>query len=196
MNTSFLGSRIRGQRYVALLKMCNVMLLSFFPRRLLLCVPLAVAFPSAVFAVGGFVTNGVEYAVAGFLPGDQVHPAVALNGTGGYLVWEDNRTDGDGLGISARKLDSGFSGSLSSFRVNTIGAANQERPQVSLLNGGGAVFVWQGGKPSFQHIYARFMSANGTWLNTSDVVANSSSSHYQSSPAVATLANGNVVVVW
>jgi hypothetical protein len=152
--------------------------------------------PASLFAVGSYVTNGVEYAVAGALPGDQVHPALALNSSGGYLVWEDNRTDGDGLGVSARKLDSGFSGSLAPFRVNSIGTANQERPQVALLNGGGAVFVWQGGKPSFQHIYAHFLSANGTWVNVSDLMVNSSTTSYQMNPAVATLANGNVVVVW
>ena len=89
---------------------------------------------------------------------------MALSVSGGYLVWQDNITDGDGLGISALRLDSSFSGALSPFRVNSIGAGDQENPQVSLLNGGGAVFVWQGGQQGFQHIYARFLSAGNLWL--------------------------------
>ena len=49
---------------------------------------------------------GVEYAIAGSLPGDQVFPQLSLKTSGGYIVWQDNITDGSGLGISAQRLDS------------------------------------------------------------------------------------------
>jgi hypothetical protein len=150
--------------------------------------------PRGVLALN-YSTNGGEYAISGNLPGDQVHPQVALGANGGYLVWEDNTIDGDGLGISAIQLGRSLSGSLSPFRVNSIGAADQEKPQVSLLQEGGAVFVWQGGPLGHQHIFARFLSANNTWLN-SDVQVNSFNQSFQANPGVATLANGNVVVVW
>ena len=48
-------------------------------------------------------TNGTEYAVVGSLPGDQVFPDAAISSTGGFVVWQDNATDGDGWGISARR---------------------------------------------------------------------------------------------
>ena len=174
------------------------MSLSLFARNLLVGGALAVSIPTVVFGqTNSYVTNGVEYAVAGSLPGDQVHPGLSLKTTGGYIVWEDNLTDGDGLGISARRLDSTLSGWYSPFRVNAAGAEDQERPQVSLLNNGGAVFVWQGGRRSYQHIYARFLSANGTWVTPgSDVMVNSFTNGFQVNPAVTTLANGNVVMVW
>ena len=122
-------------------------------------------------------------------------PQLGLSVSGGYLVWQDNITDGDGLGISALRLDSSFSGALSPFRVNSIGAGDQENPQVSLLKGGGAVFVWQGGQQGFQHIYARFLSAGNLWLG-GDVRVNTFTNNSQVNPVVTTLANSNVVVAW
>ena len=169
-----------------------------FARNALVCGCLAVAAHAVVFGQTNiYLTNGIEYAIAGSLAGDQSHPCLGINPTGGYLVWEDNLTDGDGLGISARQLNSSLSGSFSSFRVNAIGAGDQERPQVALLNNGGAVFVWQGGRRSYQHIYARFLSASGTWVTpTSDVLVNTFTNNFQVNPAVAVLANGNVAITW
>jgi hypothetical protein len=174
------------------------MFLSLFARSVLVCGCLALAAPAVVFGqTNNYLTNGIEYAIAGSLPGDQSHPSLGIKTTGGYIVWEDNLTDGDGLGISARRLDSNLSGSFSSFRVNVIGAGDQERPQVALLNNGGAAFVWQGGRRSYQHIYARFLSASGTWVTpANDVLVNTFTNNFQVNPAVAALANGNVVVAW
>ena len=174
------------------------MFLSLFARSVLVCGCLAVAAPAVVLGqTNNYLTNGIEYAIVGSLSGDQSHPSLGIKTTGGYIVWEDNLTDGDGLGISARRLDSNLSGSFSSFRVNVIGAGDQERPQVALLNNSGAVFVWQGGQRSYQHIYARFLSASGTWVTpANDVLVNTFTNNFQVNPAVAALANGNVVVTW
>jgi len=144
---------------------------------------------------GNYQTNGGEYAIAGSFPGDQVRPDLNINTMGGFLVWQDNRTDGSGLGICARRLDSTFSGVLSTFRVNEIAADDQENAKVALLSGGGAAFVWQGGLNGFQHIYARFLSASNTWI-TGDLHVNTRTNGFQIDPSVAALANGNVVVIW
>ena len=142
-----------------------------------------------------YATNGTEYAIIGSLPGDQVHPDVAVTTGGGFTVWQDNITDGDGWGVSAMQLNGALSGSGSSFRVNVQGAGNQENPRVTLLKGGGAAFAWQGGQQGFQHIYTRFLSASNTWL-TGDVMINAATNYFQVNPAEATLTNGNVIVVW
>jgi hypothetical protein len=154
------------------------------------------ALPAAVFAQSGsgYVTNGNEFAPAGALPGDQIDAALAINASGGYLVWADNITDGSGYGISAIRLDSTFSPVLSNFRINQQGADDQEHPQVSLLNGGGAAIVWQSGKQSFQHINAAFLSASNTFV-ARDVPVNVAT-NYQITPTIATLTNGNVIIVW
>ena len=119
-----------------------------------------------------YTTNGAEYAIVGSLPGDQVFPDVAVTTGDGFIVWQDNITDGDGWGISAMQLNSTLSSTLGVFRVNQQGAGDQQNPRVALLQGGGAVFVWQGGPKESQHIYSRFLSSSNTFLTTNDVLVN------------------------
>lgn len=164
-------------------------------RKTLGIIGLTLSVPGVALSQSGYVTQAGEYAPAGNLPGDQTHPQLSLSRTNGFIVWQDNVTDGDGLGISARALDSSFSSPFASFRVNQQGADDQENPQVTMLKNGGAAFTWQGGKQSFQHIYARFLSSSNTWV-TGDVMVNSSTNYYQINPVIATLTNGNVIVVW
>lgn len=192
---TFQRSRKHRQAYVRLLELCKDMSLSLFLRRAVICTTLVAAFPGLLSAESSYTTNGGQYAIAGALPGDQVHPRLAINSSGGFVVWDDNRTDGDGLGISARRLDSGLSGKLSTFQVNEIATGDQERPQVALLKDGGAAFVWQGGKLGFQHIYARFLGADNTW-RTGDILVSDSTKEFQVNPVVTVLAGGNVVVLY
>ncbi len=157
---------------------------------------LAVAAPSLLLGQStSYVPQGVEFAPAGNLPGDQTQASLSLNPSGGFLVWQDNVTDGSGLGISAIQLNSSFSHPFGAFRVNQQGTNDQENPQVALLSKGGAAFVWQGGVQGFQHIYARFLSSSNTFT-TGDVQVNSSTNHYQINPVIAALTNGNVIVAW
>lgn len=142
-----------------------------------------------------FIPLASEYGLSGGLPGDQVHASVAVNTSGGILVWQDNFTDGDGSGISARLLDSSLSGMLSSFRVNEIGQGNQGKPAAAMLSNGGAVVVWQGGPPGFEDIQARFLTASNTWA-TGDVAVHNHTAEAEEDPAVAALADGACVVVW
>ena len=136
-----------------------------------------------------------ESPLSGPLPGDQVFPSVAIGANGGFVVWQDNVTDGDGWGISALRLDNNLSGSQAPFRVNQLGTGNQENSRVALLANGGAVIVWQGGQPGGQKIYARFLAADGTFA-TVDQMVNTYTNSEQINPSVAVLADGSVVVVW
>jgi len=174
------------------------MLLKFARRAAIcFCWGLFLVLPAAIFSQTNFyTTNGTEYAVVGSLPGDQVFPDVALNSSGGFVVWQDNATDGSGWGVSARRVDSTLSGTLSTFRVNATGTNDQENARVALLKNGGAVFVWQGGVEGFQHICARFLSSSNIFLTTTDVVVSTPTSNFQINPSVAVLNNSNVVVVW
>lgn len=173
----------------------NVMPLPFLVRKVVLCLGLAVIIPSLAFCQAGFIPEGGEYGIIGSYPGDQMHPATGLNASGGYIVWEDNITDGDGQGISARRIGSDLSGTLSVFKVNTSDAGDQEKPKVVMLNDGGAAFVWQGGSQGEQQIYARFLSSSGTWV-TNDVQVNTSTVGDHQDAAITKLSNGNVVIVW
>ncbi len=164
-------------------------------RTALLVGMVAVATPGLVRAESGFSADGAEFGIAGALPGQQVMPNLSIRPSGGYLVWHDDVTDGDGWGISARRVDSSLSGSFNVFRVNENGTDDQELPSVSMLSGGGALFVWKGGVQGFQHIYGRVISADGTW-QTGDFMVNSATNVYQLESSVVALTNGNAVVVW
>ncbi len=155
--------------------------------------------PATLFAqTNYYATNGTEYAIAGQLPGDQVFPDVALNSSGGFVVWQDNATAGGSLEICATRLDSTLSATTwSDEQVDAQASNDQENPRVALLNNGGAVFVWQGGLEGVnQHIYARFLTSSNNWLTTSDLMVNTFNQSYQVNPAVAVLNDSNVVVVW
>jgi hypothetical protein len=161
------------------------------------CWGLFLAIPATVFGqTNYYAAYGTEYPVIGSLPGDQVFPDVALNTNGGYVVWQDNITDPVGEGISAMQLNSTLSGSGSTFQVNVVSTNNQGNAHVALLQKGGAVFVWQGGPDIAQHIYARFLSSSNLWLNSTNILVSTSATSFQETPAVATLANGNIIVVW
>ncbi len=174
--------------------MAFLMASSQLVKKIVFCM-LLMATSGFVEAQGNYAAEGTEYNVTGTLPGEQVYPHVSLKPSGGYVVWRDNITDGDGYGISARKVDSTMSPSLSVFRVNQNAAFDQDRPVVTMLNDGGAAFVWQGGKQGFQHIYARFLSAQGLWV-TGDLRVNAATNAHQLETTATTLTNGNVVVAW
>lgn len=150
---------------------------------------------TAAYAQDDYSRQAGEYALSGPLPGDQTRPALAFGPSGGYVVWQDNVTDGNGSGISAQRLNDNLSGTLAPFRVNQLAAGYQEFPQVAVLPNGGAVFVWQGGALGFQKIYARFMNTDGTFA-TDDISVGADTNQPSLHPAVAVLTGGDVVVAW
>src|SRR5260221_6976208 len=166
------GEVIFGQR--ALMRLgSGESFMSFFPsaHRLCFCLGMFLMIPAAVWGQTNYYSaNGTEYAVISSLPGDQVFSDAAVTSSGGFVVWQDNATDGSGWGISARKLDGTLSGTLGAFRVNVTGTNDQENARVAMLKNGGAVIVWQGGVESYQHISARFLNSAGTFLTATDLV--------------------------
>ena len=196
------GKRIFGQSMDAPLKSAIPFMPPFlsvpFARGVLACFcwVMLVTLPAAVRGQTNYYSpNGTEYSVIGSLPGDQVYPSIAATSAGGFAVWQDKFTDGSGEGISARRLDGTLSGTLGTFRVNVQGTNNQENARVAMLPNGGAAFVWQGGQPGFQHIFGRFLSPSNTFLTNTDLAVSAFTNHFQINPVLATLANGNVVMV-
>jgi len=175
--------------------MMNFMSWSLIRRNRMAMSAFAIGFAGVVTAQAAFAPQSGNYIITDPLPGDQSRPALALGSSGGFLVWEDNRTDGSGAGISAVALDAGFSQLFSPFRINGEGNGDQVAPQATLLKNGGAVFTWMGGRAEARQVYARFMTENKTWL-TSDLRVNSNTNRAKAGVAVATLNNGNVIVVW
>jgi len=168
-----------------------------FTRTAAVALALAASFmvPFTGLSQEAYIPQAAEYLVSGLLFGDQVEAAVDIRPSGGFLVWQDSFTDGDGSGISGRLLDSTLSGSLSSFRINEQGAGDQRRPDVALLSDGGAVVVWEGGSNGNVDVFARFMSPSNTWLG-GDVLVNTHTAEPQDDATVIALQNGQAVVAW
>jgi hypothetical protein len=152
------------------------------------------ALPLFVSGQTAYSIQGGEYLLTDRLPGDQVKAHAALAPWGGFVVWEDNISDSNGQGISAQMLDTSFARIYATFRVNSITQYDQENPQVALLKQGGAVFAWQGGRPGYQKIYARFLSASNTFVG-SDITVSTYGGN-QIEPRVTVLNDNSVVITW
>ncbi len=177
-----------------MLSVRNLMLSLSSAGQRLLVLGLILAIPMMASAQRAISPQAGEYSLAGALPGDQIVPHLSINASGGFLVWEDNATDGDRAGISARRLANNLSGSLAPFRVNEHVAGDQKNPQAALLPDGGAVFVWQSSEKENDRIYARVLKANGTFAGSDITLANSTGRLFN--PVAAALADGSVVVLW
>jgi hypothetical protein len=132
---------------------------------------LLLAFSTLLRGQTNVVPQGSEYAVSGPLAGDQLRPAVAIGSGGGFAVWDDNITDPSGLGVSARRLNASMSPVGEVFRVNQTMGTDQQNARIVLLNDGGAVIVWEGGKHGAHNIFARFLNVAGTFV-TDEIVVN------------------------
>lgn len=82
----------RGHGHSRLLKACYDMHLSPSFRGLGLSLVLALVTPAFCFAQSPF-SGGAEASLAGSLPGDQVHPHLSINASGGFAVFENNHAD-------------------------------------------------------------------------------------------------------
>jgi hypothetical protein len=145
-------------------------------------------------AQGQIVKQGTEYNFAR-MAGDQVKPALALSDSGGIIAWEDNATDGDGSGISARWLNPDGTARGERFRINQQGAGQQEKVAVTIFPNGARLFVWQGGLVGSQGIFARWMNAEGIFISD-DVLVSPALTVDNRNPSIAVLADGSAVIVW
>ena len=139
---------------------------------------------------------GGEYPLLGDVAGHQQNPHVAVDATGGFVVWQNATAKSKGERILAQRLNGNFNGMGSPLVVsqNTAGS-NEINPRVSLLPEGGAVVVWEAGSRAAKDIYVRFLGAQGNFLGSAQR-ANTHVAGIQSDADVATLANGESLVVW
>lgn len=133
---------------------------------------LALASGVVSFAQTNLTPVGSEHPILGPIPGEQLRPSVAMGGSGGFVVWDDNVTDPSGLGVSARRLDASMSPVGDVFRLNQTLGLDQQNARVATLPGGGAIAIWEGGKAGARNVYARVLGASGEFL-TDEFLINS-----------------------
>lgn len=166
--------------------------ITFASKATALCCLVSLGLGAAVSTLdAGIDPVGAEYSVLGPQIGDQFFPKLSVNSNGGYLVWQDNNIDEDGLGVRAVRLDSNLNAVMGAFRVNENSEGDQQRPVVAQLDNGGAAFAWESGND----VFIRFVGSDGVFIGSEQTV-NTYLKSSQRDPAITALDNGNLVVVW
>ena len=142
-----------------------------------------------------YEAKGTEFDLTGKLIGDQMATRMAMGVDGGFLIWHDNATDESGLGVSALLLDANAIPVGAPVRINSTLLGNQEKPQVGLLNDGGAVFTWETGESGFRRVQFRLMDSDRLFLGREEYVTSADSGE-QTDPSLTVLGNGVSVVAW
>lgn len=142
--------------------------------------------------------GGAAFQVDAYTTGRQTYPAVAMHGSGAYVVaWNSDGQDGSGLGVFARRYDAaGTPGG--EFMVNLHTRFGQTYPSVAMDAPGNFVVVWQSHHQYGDANYGAFgRRYNATGIpQASEFLVNSYTTDDQLVPSVALEPGGNFVVVW
>ena len=141
---------------------------------------------------------GGEFDVNTYTNGNQFGPAVAIDGSGNFVVvWNSFGQDGSDYGVFARCFDSAGAALGGEFQVNTYTASFQAGPSVATDDLGNFVVVWTS--------YAQDGSDSGVFGHRFDCASapvggefqvNTYTTGFQGNPSVAINGSGNSVVVW
>src|SRR5262245_48343650 len=145
--------------------------------------------------------RGDEFQVNTWTTGDQRAPAVAANGSHGFIVvWDSDGgspgTDTDSVSVQGQLLDATGSPLGAEFQVNTYTTQYQSTPAVVALTEG-FVVVWQsyGSVATQTNIKGQRFDATGTPIS-GEFQVNTYETGFQRDAAVASLEGGGFVVVW
>jgi hypothetical protein len=139
-----------------------------------------------------------EIAVNTTTAGSQRSPAIAPDGSGGFIVaWQSNEQDGSGYGIYARRFDATGAPLGGEIAVNTTTADDQSGAAIAPDGSGGFIVAWQSNEQdgSGYGIYARRFDATGAPLS-GEIAVNTTSAGDQSDAAIARDGSGGFIVAW
>ena len=141
---------------------------------------------------------GAEFRVNTYSPGDQLHPTVAMDAAGNFVVAWHGATLADASGgILAQRHDASGNRLGAEFQVNTYTLNAQTYASVARDEAGNFVVTWFGdgaGDPSFGTFGRRFTSA-GVGRGV-EFMVNTSTIAYQGLGEVASDEVGNFMVTW
>jgi hypothetical protein len=148
-------------------------------------------------AAQALVPFGDEFRVNTYSTGAQADPAVAMNGTGQFVVvWSGSSPSEDGLGIFGQRFDAGGAPVGPEFRVNTYTTGSQDSPAVAIDDVGDFIVVWRsvGQDGDLGGIYGRLYDAVGA--PGSEFRVNFYTSNAQDAPSVSKDSTGSFIVTW
>jgi hypothetical protein len=138
-----------------------------------------------------------EFQVNTYTTNFQLNPAVAANGNGAFVfVWRSDH-DGDLAGVFGRRVSASGVPLGGEFLVNTHTTRTQQDAAVASDADGNFVVVWRSRDQdgSLYGIFGQRFDAAGN-RRGGEFQVNTYTSDSQLSPAVASDADGNFVVVW
>ena len=141
--------------------------------------------------------TGPEFRVNTLTQGNQIAPAVAMNGLGEFVVtWASPSGNGSGI-FGQRYSNAGLPLGIE-FQVNSAAQGNQTAPAVAFDDNGNFVVAWQGqgGRDGDGYgIYAQRYGFNGS-PSGDEILVNSTTRGDQTAPSVAIDSGGAFTVVW
>jgi hypothetical protein len=141
---------------------------------------------------------GTEFQVNGYTSGDQRDSAVAMDGSGNFVVvWTSYGQDGDTFGVFGRRFNASGVPQGSEFQVNSYTTNFQYRAAVASDANGNFVVVWEsfGQEANDAGIFGQRFTAAGVPQGSSFHV-NSYTTGNQASPRMAMDRSGNFLVLW
>ena len=148
--------------------------------------------------------TGAEFQVNTYTTDRQIHPAIAMDPLGNFLVvWGSVGSFGtDTASSSIQGQRFAFTGAPLGvqFQVNTYTSFNQHQPTVAIDGRGDFVVAWQsegsdGGDTSDYSIHVQRFRAGGSALDA-EVQVNTYTTGHQGQPAALADGLGNFVVSW
>jgi hypothetical protein len=128
---------------------------------------------------------------------DQQYPAIALDGSGNFVIsWQDLRNGN--YDIYAQRYNSSGATIGTNFKVNDdTGTAGQATPAIAMNASGNFVIAWTDRRAGYWDIYAQRYSSSGTPLGSNFKVSDAAYEYYgERDPAIAMNGNGDFVIVW
>jgi len=141
---------------------------------------------------------GPEFRVNTYVFASQSLPAVAVDGSGNFVVvWMSYTQDGSNWGVFGQRYASSGAALGPEFRANTYTTGAQAAPWVASDPSGNFVVVWQGdGQDGSSYgVFGQRYASSGAPLGP-EFRLNTYSTASQSLPRVASDSSGNFVVVW
>ncbi len=124
-------------------------------------------------------------------------PTVAMAADGSFIVaWQIQYSGTDRDVLYRRYAADGTALDAADVTANTITSGYQQNPAVAMNPAGNFIISWDDDASGDTDIQARRYSADGTALDTPEVVVNETLGGNQSGPSVAMDADGDYVVAW
>jgi len=129
---------------------------------------------------------------------EQSYPAIAMDGSGNFVITWHNLRNGYYSDIYAQRYDSSGTPQGANFKVNNdTGTAYQYDPAIAMDGSGNFVITWQHGhNGSYYDIHAQRYNSSGTPQGANSKVNDDAGTAWEGTPAIAMDGSGNFVITW